>query len=214
MSVSNLAFSKYLLKSISIFFILCFTQAQIFACDCDRPPNTFIASISTFTAALEVVQIDTLSQEGVYKYWPLVLTKLKITKSFRSHDDVQFVWMNNARGGTCERGLFPNDIGEKYIITGEIRIDKRYDPWIDDGADRLFLHVTTCGKAVLDIQDNQVYGVITKNKDKKIKERYDQLMLEDPSKAKAYYAEVYQTKHHKDRVQKMPIHKFYKLMDK
>jgi hypothetical protein len=136
-----------------------------------------------------------------------------VVKLFNGRKDVKFVWMNNSSGPDCERGIFPDFIGQKYIITGRFYETKRYDHWIDDSSGRNFLYVTTCGKTVLDIEGNYVFGVITKNMDKKIKEHYDLLMQEDESKAKAYYEEIYNTKHHKDLVQKMPINEFYKLLE-
>lgn len=201
------------LFKILLLFSLMVLQHKASACDCANSPNTFITSIDKFTAELEVVEIDTLSTEGIYEYWPLVLTRLKVIRLFKGSVDVDYVWMNNTSGPDCERGLFPEHIGQKYIITGRMIEDKRYDKWINDAAERNFLYVTTCGKTVLDVEENNVYGVITKNKDVKIKEKYDQLMQEDESKAKAYYDEVYLTKHHKDLVQKMPIDQFYKLME-
>lgn len=200
------------LKFLLLFFLVITLQFNASACDCDNPPNTFITSLGEFTAQLEVVEVDTLSKEGIYEYWPLVLTKLKVIRLFNDSKVVEYIWMNNSSGSGCERGLFPDYIGQKYIITGRIIEDKRYDKWIADSSKRNFLSISTCGKMVLDIDGNNVFGVITKNNNKKIKEKYDQLMQQDESKAKAYYKEVYQSKHHKDLVQKMSINQFYRLM--
>lgn len=200
---------KYLLS----FFIIIASQLDVIACDCAFSPKTFMTSIMEYTAEFEVVKMDTLATEGLYKYWPLVLTKLKVIKSFNDSIDVDYVWMNNTSGTDCERGLFPDHIGQKYIITGRFIEGKRYDRWIDDSAERNFLYASTCGKMVLDVEGNNVIGVITKHNNKKIKEKYDLLMKEDESKATAYYEDIYNTRHHPDRVQTMPLNEFYKLME-
>ncbi len=43
--------------------------------------------------------------------------------------------------------------------------------------------------------------------------KYDQLMKTDEAKAVAYYDEIYNTKHHPDLVQKMPLAELYKLLE-
>ena len=121
--------------------------------------------------------------------------------------------MDNSSGIDCQRGLFPDRIGQKYIITGRLFEDKRYQQWLKGEMQRTFLYVSTCGKTILDVEGNNVFGVITKNNDQKIKEKYDRLIKESEAKGKAYYEEVYLTKHHKDLVQMMPINEFYKLME-
>ncbi len=171
-----------------------------------------MASIMEYTAEFEVVQMDTLAAEGPYEYWPLVLIRLKVIKSFNDNINVKDVWMNNTSGTDCERGLFPDHIGQKYIITGTFVEGTRYERWIGPSADRNFLYASTCGKMVLDVEGDDVIGVITKHNNHRIKATYDRLMEEDESKAAAYYDDIYNTKHHPERVQTMPLSEFYKLM--
>jgi hypothetical protein len=193
-------------------FILLLLQLEVYACDCDSPPETFMTSISEYTAVFEVVQMDTLASKGAYRYQPFILTKLKVIKSFNSNIDVDYVWMNNTTSPDCELGLHPDYIGQKYIITGSFTEGKRYNKWVDDWADRHFFYASTCGKMALDVEGNNVYGVITKSNQKKIQEKYDRLQRIDESKASAYYKEIYETKHHPDLVQTIPLHEFYELM--
>ncbi len=198
------------MKNILAFLILVLVQPELSACDCISPPMTFITSISEYTAVFEVVQIDTLSIED--RNWPLVLTKLKVVKSFNANVDVTHVWMNNASSPDCERGLSPDHIGQEYVITGEFVEGKRFDKWIDDSADRTFMYVSSCGEMLLDIEGSTVVGVISKSNQKKISEKYNRLKLEDESKAVAYYEEIYNSKHHPELVQTMPLNEFYSLM--
>lgn len=194
-------------------FIFLTLLPEVNACDCASPAQTFMESLWDYTAEFEVVQMDTLSAEGKYEFWPIVLIKLKVVKSFTDTVNVNYVWMNSSVGPDCERGLFPNHIGQRYIITGHFIEDKRYDKWIGDGPERNFLYVSTCGKMVLDIEGSNVFGVITKSNNKQIKKKYDQLMKTDEAKAVAYYDEIYNTKHHPDLVQKMPLTELYKLLE-
>lgn len=186
---------------------------NVFACDCDTPPgSTFMTSLSTFVAELEVVRIDTICAEGDYKFQPIVLTKLKVINSFKGQKNIKYIWVNNAGSPDCERGIAPKQIGQKYIITGHFIKEKRFDKWINDASQRHFLYISSCGETVLDIEKSTVIGIITKNNYKKITEKYEILMKEDESKAIAYYEEIYNTKHHPDLVQKMTLAKFHELI--
>ena len=138
---------KYLLS----FFIFISVHLGGYACDCAFPPKTFMTSISQYTAELEVVQIDTLSSAGPYKHRPLLLTKLKVIKTFHASTNVDYVWVSNPGDQGCQRGLVPDFLGQKYVITGVIVEDKRYDKWINNSASMNFLHVSICGKRVLDL---------------------------------------------------------------
>ncbi len=198
------------MKPFLIFCLVFSLHNNVFSCSCAAPPKTFVSTISEFTAELEVVAIDTIRTVHSTKFWHVVLTKLKVVRSFNDSVTVDYVWMNNASGTDCQRGLFPDSIGQKYIITGRLFEDKRFNQWTEEG--RTFLYVSSCGKAVLDVEDNKVYGVITKNNDKEIRQKYERLMKDDEAKAKAYYEEVYRTKHHQDLVQTMALSEFYTLM--
>ena len=66
---------------------------------------------------------------------------------------------------------------------------------------------------ILDVEKDNVIGIITKNNSKEIKEKYDRLMKDDEAKANDYHQQVYNTKHHKDLVQVLPLNEFYKLME-
>ena len=201
------------MKNLLLCFIFLSLLHNVNACDCAFPPQTFMESLWSYTAEFEVVQIDTLNAEGKYEFWPIVLIKLKVVKSFTDTINVNYVWMNSSVGPDCEQGLYPDHIGQRYIITGRFIEDKRYDKWISDGPQRNFLYASTCGKMVLDIEGSNVFGVITKSNNKEIKKKYDQLMRIDEAKAKAYYDEIYNTKHHPDLVQKMPLAELYKLLE-
>ena len=183
------------------------------ACQCAFPPKTFITSIQEFTAELEVVESDTLHHIERPVWNPLIIHKLKVTKLFNNSEKVDYVWMENITSTDCQRGLFPDSIGQKYIITGRLYHTKEYKPWLHGKESRTFLHVSTCGKTVLDIVGDQVIGEITKNNDEKIRKNYGRLLKKDEDKAKAYYNDIYRTKHHPELVQFMPVRQFYALME-
>lgn len=199
---------------LTLFAALCISVYG-YTCSCAHPPNTFITTLRGFTAQLKVVEIDTLLRVGEQdNYWPRVIYRLEVEKRFRGSKEVDYVWMENIVSTDCQRGIFPDSLGQQYVITGQLFEGRDYKPWLQGDEPRVFLQASTCGEAVLDVEDDMVIGVITKNNDLKIRARYEKMLKEDPEKAKAYYEGVYRTKHHEERVQKMLIADFYKLMEK
>ena len=199
------------MKQLVLFICLIPSMIQLQACRCAELKKTFITSISDFTAQVEVVRIDTILMKE-NPYWSPILTKLKVVKTFSSNKEIEFVWMRNSSGTDCERGMFPDSIGQKYIITGRLYDIEYYKDRVSDAENIPFLHASTCRKSILHIEGEYVFGEITKNKRSEIQLKYQRLLLEEESKAKAYLEQVYTTKNHPDRVQEISLKEFYQLM--
>jgi len=182
------------------------------ACSCDHSGTTFLTSLDAFTAEFEVVEIDSF-QNPRSEYYPIVLTKLRITKIFQGETDVDFVWMDNSSGTDCQQGMFATHIGQKYMLTGRMFKDVRYNEYLKVEKSITSFYVTTCGKTVLHVENGFVYGAVDTDMDKLINEKYQELKKEDEEKATQYRKEVYTTRFHEERYQQFTINEFYALME-
>ncbi len=199
------------MRQIVLLVGLVISLHQIKACSCSTTNSTFLTSIAEFTAEVKVVQIDTLSNSND-PYWSPILTRLKVVRIFNSSAKVEYVWMRNASGTDCERGLFPDSIGQKYIITGQLFDIDYYQKRVENATNIPLLQATTCGVTILHIKDGYVYGEITVNKRAQIQSKYNELLLENESQAKAYIKNVYSSAYHPDRVQSIKLEDFYQLL--
>lgn len=194
---------------ISVLFSFFFLSSRLETpvCDCANAKPTFKESIDSFTADLEVVHIDTISKFGPNQHL-LIYTKLRVRKLWNGAEGVQEVWMYNASGTDCQRGLYPDSIGQRFIMTGHLYEHDVLASHIPNVQNPPFLYLSLCAKPVLDVIDGQVYGVITASKQKAIYERYQVLQSESQALADAYYDEIYSDPKHPDRVQGMPMQQF------
>lgn len=197
---------------ILVFFVSIF-NLNLSACSCANSPKTFLTSRSEFTTLFEVEQIDTIVDTGYYKLWPLVLTKLKVIKSFDVNNKVTELWMDNSSGTDCQQGLFPDSLGQRFVITGRLYQDERYNRWIEDKKQRNFLIVSSCGQTVLAVKGDYVFGFISKNKEQEMLNVYYRMLKKDVVKARAFKDEHYRLKRREDLYQKMPLKEFYELME-
>ena len=165
-----------------------------------------------FTAEVVVVESDTLHELNKNTFFPNVIYKLKVERVFGNSLMVDFIWMENVIGTGCQRGIRQDSIGQKYMVTGKLFDSEDYKPWLKGEDQRTFLHATTCGKTVLEVDGNNVFGEISINNSAEIKNKYNELMKGDELKVKAYYDAVYKTRRHPDRIQKMSLSEFYKLL--
>ena len=169
--------------------------------------------MQTFTAELEVVKIDTVKRAKDWSEYPIVLTKLKINKQWGDQVNFTHIWMDNSPGLDCQQGLFPDSIGQRYIITGVIYEDKRYQQYLTKNEPNNFLYTTTCGKPVIFIQNNIAIGFIDSNRDNILSQTYHDLKINNPAEAQKFYTEVYETKFHHFRFQHMKVDDVYDLIE-
>lgn len=192
--------------------VFCFSTTWSLACSCDNPGKTFLTSLSDFTAELEVVDTDTMQSVSNHLYRPIVVYKLKVNKRFKGSKQVEYVWMENIISTDCQRGLFPDSLGQRYIVTGILFETRDYKPWLQAEEQRSFLHVSSCGKTILKIDQDTVIGFVNENKEEELRVACAKQSGNDIEKARACFKEIYEKNDRQDFFQHMPITTFYELM--